>query len=42
MKRILYKFEANGALAKCESVFFGGEKNFRQFWLKSLLKREWK
>ena len=42
MKRILYKFEANGALAKSESVFFGGKKNFRQFWLKSLLKREWK
>ena len=42
MKRIAYKREQNGDLAKSEKVFFGSEKYFRQFWLKALLKHEWK
>lgn len=42
MKKIAYKREQNGALAKSESVFFGSDKYFRQFWLKALLKHEWR
>jgi len=42
MKRVDYKLRSLCSLAKSEIVFFGGEKNFRQFWLKSLLKHEWR
>ena len=42
MKRIAYKLQTTGELSRSELVFFGSVKNFRQFWLKSLLKREWK
>ena len=42
MKKIAYKREQNGALAKSEAVFFGSDKYFRQFWLKALLKHEWR
>ena len=41
MKKIAYKREQNGGLAKSETVFFGSDKYFRQFWLKSLLRHEW-
>ena len=42
MKKIAYKREQNGALAKSETVFFGSDKYFRQFWPKALLKHEWR
>ena len=42
MKRIAKRLDDTGALAKAERYFFGSEKHFRRFWLKSLLKREWK
>jgi len=42
MKRVSYKLQVAGGLSRSEVVFFGSEKNFRQFWLKSLQKREWK
>ena len=41
MKRISRRLEETGRLAKPESYFFGGEKNFRKNWIKSLLKNEW-
>ena len=41
MKRIARRLEETGMLAKPESYFFGGEKNFRKNWIKSLLKNEW-
>ena len=41
MKRIARRLEETGVLARSESYFFGGEKNFRKNWIKSLLKNEW-
>ena len=41
MKRIARRLEETGALARPESYFFGGEKNFRRNWIKSILKSEW-
>ena len=41
MKRIARRLEETGALARPESYFFGGEKNFRKNWIKSILKSEW-
>ena len=42
MKRIARRLEDTGSLAKPERYFFGSESHFRRFWLKSLIKREWK
>ena len=42
MNRIAHRLSETGALAKPESYFFGGEKNFRRNWLKSIRKSEWK
>ena len=42
MKRISFKLEKHGNMSKSEEVFFGSVKNFKQFWLKSLQKSEWK
>ena len=41
MNRIAHRLSETGALAKPESYFFGGEKNFRRNWLKSIRKSEW-
>ena len=42
MNRIAHRLSETGTLAKPESYFFGGEKNFRRNWLKSIRKSEWK
>ena len=42
IKRMSYRLESTGTLAKSEMVFFGTEANFRKNWLKPLLKQEWK
>lgn len=42
MRRIARRLNETGSLAKPESYFFGGEKNFRRNWIKSILKNEWK
>ena len=42
MKKISHKLRITGQLSHSEVVFFGSVKNFTQFWLKSLIKREWK
>ena len=42
MKRIARRLSETGVLAKPESYFFGGEKNFRKNWIKSILRNEWK
>ena len=41
MKRIARRLDETGTLTKPESYFFGGEKNFRKNWIKSILKNEW-
>lgn len=42
IKRMSYRLESTGRLAKSEMVFFGTEANFKKNWLKPLLKSEWK
>lgn len=42
MRRISHKLQTTGVLSRSELSFFGSEKNFRLFWLKSILKNEWK
>lgn len=42
MKRIARHLETTGTLMRSESYFFGGVKNFRRNWIKSILKNEWK
>lgn len=42
IKRMSYRLESTGTLAKSEMVFFGTEANFRKNWFKPLLKQEWK
>ena len=41
MRDLEHRLEETGMLAKPESYFFGGEKNFRKNWIKSLQKNEW-
>ena len=42
MKRIARRLSETGNLARPESYFFGGAKNFRKNWIKSILRNEWK
>ena len=42
MKRIAYKLQTTDALSRSEVAFFGSIRNFKQFWLKALLKNEWR
>ena len=42
MNRIARRLNAVGRLTKSESYFFGGEKNFKRNWYKSICKNEWK
>ena len=42
IKRIAYKLQTSNTLSRSEEAFFGSIKNFKQFWLKSLLKSEWR
>ena len=41
MRRLAFKLQINGKLAKSETLFFGSVGNFRKIWLKPLLKCEW-
>ena len=41
LKRMSYRLETTGSLAKSEMVFFGTESNFRKNWQKPFLKFEW-
>lgn len=41
LKRMSYRLETTGSLAKSELVFFGTVANFRKNWLKPFLKLEW-
>lgn len=41
LKRMSYRLETTGALAKGEQIFFGSESNFRRNWLKPFLRLEW-
>ena len=40
MRRLAFKLQINGKLAKSEMLFFGSVGNFRKIWLKPLLKCE--
>ncbi|MBP5397414.1 MAG: DUF3800 domain-containing protein [Bacteroidales bacterium] len=42
MRRLAFKLQYDGRLAKSETRFFGSVGNFRKIWLKPLLKSEWK
>ena len=41
MRRLAFKLQINGKLAKSEKLFFGSVGNFRKIWLKPLIKYEW-
>ena len=42
LKRISYRLETTGTLAKSELKFFGTVANFRRNWLEPFVRREWK
>jgi len=42
MRRLAFKLQHYGQLAKSETLFFGSVGNFRKIWLKPLVKSEWK